>query len=283
MNHEAIVIPSGNISVAWSQAFLRVFDAVGGELSHPLVLTITEFNSLREPIEEPRIRKMLDDAIRDINRMAGKRKIQDVSATASTIFPHMCWSPRIPRPAAELFEHYARRIFPRLRRLSQLNRRGTYFLRMIDATGLKGSKGKETPTKVNQLEEILRWWHRDHGRTRRSALQVGIYDPAKDHTGAALSGFPCLQQVSFGYSERGLAVSAYYPSEYIFDRGYGNYLGLCQLGAFMAHEMELPLDRVNIVIALPERGDISKTKTRRLADALRNVNLEIMSSLQDVA
>ncbi|MBX3392743.1 MAG: hypothetical protein KF787_08855 [Phycisphaeraceae bacterium] len=267
MNPDAIVVPSGNLSVAWATAFLRVFDAPGGELSHPLVLTVTEFDEQREPIEIPAIRSALDETICGINRAAGKRKIQDVSATASTIFPHMSWSPRGPRPAQELFERYITQVFPRLKKLSRLNTRGTYFLRMIHATGLNGPGNKAK--HVNQLGEILRWWDRDHGQTRRSALQVSLYDPAKDHTGAALSGFPCLQQVSFGYTDQGLSVSAYYPTEYIFDRGYGNYLGLCQLGTFMAHEMKLPLNQVNVFVALPERGGVSKAATRKLADALR--------------
>ncbi|MCE9620184.1 MAG: thymidylate synthase [Planctomycetes bacterium] len=269
MSHDAIVVPAGNLSVAWALAFVRVFDAPRGELPHPLVLSITEFNGLREPVENAEIRAALDRTIIAINRVAGKRKVQNVSATASTIFPHMCWSPRAPRPATELFEHYTTRVFPRLKRICGLNRRGTYFLRMIDATGVHGVALE--PKRVNQLGEILRWWERDEGTTRRSALQVSLYDPAKDHTGAALAGFPCLQQISFSHTDQGLALSAYYPTEYIFDRGYGNYLGLCQLATFMAHEMDLPLARVNIFVALPERGGVSKSATRALATCLRGI------------
>ncbi len=269
MNADNVVISSGNLSVAWAIAFLRVYGAVKGELKEPIVLSISEFDDLHEPIEVPAIRTALDETICSINHSLGEHKHQTVSATASTIFPHMCWSPRAPRPADELFEHYVKRVYPRLKKLSRLNSRGTYFLRMIDATGVSSSapEGK----RVNQLREILRWWNRDQGKTRRSALQVSIYDPAKDHTGAALSGFPCLQQVSFGHTDQGLSVSAYYPTEYIFDRGYGNYLGLCQLGTFMAHEMALPLHHVNIFVALPERGSVTKTATKKLTETLSEI------------
>ncbi len=103
MNPEDAVVSSGNLSVAWAQAFLRVFDARGGELAHPLLLSITEFNDQYEPIENGEIRSLLDQSIAAINKSSDKHKIQGVSATASTIFPHMCWSPRATRPAAELF------------------------------------------------------------------------------------------------------------------------------------------------------------------------------------
>jgi hypothetical protein len=64
-----------------------------------------------------------------------------------------------------------------------------------------------------------------------------------------------------------LAVSAYYPTEYIFDRGYGNYLGLCHLGEFMAHEMGLNLVRLNCYINAPGLGDVNKGPLQRLEAA----------------
>ncbi|MFM9995115.1 MAG: thymidylate synthase [Phycisphaerales bacterium] len=272
MSHEDCVVPGGNLSVAWARAFLRVFDAPGGELAHPLLLSITEFNELREPVENADIRDALDETIDALNKAGDKRRLQGVSATASTIFPHMCWSPRAARPAAELFEHYKTRVYPRLKKVCSLNSHGTYFLRMVECPSPR-SDG----THVNQLGSILDWWWRDQAqgkRTRRSAMQVSVYDPPRDHTGSGQGGFPCLQQVSFGWSDRGLVLSAYYPTEWILDRGYGNYLGLCQLGAFMAHEMKLPLERVNIFVALPERGSVSKAATQALTDRLREYEFE---------
>jgi hypothetical protein len=281
MNHEACVIPSGNLSVAWARAFLRVFDAPGGELAHPLLISVSEFNDLREPVEIPDIRKALDETICAINRASDGRRIQGVSATASTIFPHMCWSPRSTRPAADLFDHYKDKVYPRLKKPCSLNAHGTYFLRMIDCPSPRADG-----TRVNQLGSVLEWWNRDRAqgkRTRRSAMQVSIYDPPRDHTGSGQGGFPCLQQVSFGWNDRGLVVSAYYPTEWILDRGYGNYLGLCQLGAFMAHEMELPLVRVNIFVVLPERGSVSKSASRSLAERLRAYETEHGSATEATA
>ena len=45
------------------------------------------------------------------------------------------------------------------------------------------------------------------------------------------------------------AVSAYYPTQYIFDRGYGNYLGFVHLGRFIGQATGLPLSRISIYIA----------------------------------
>ena len=50
----------------------------------------------------------------------------------------------------------------------------------------------------------------------------------------------------------------------IAHRAYGNYLGLCHLGHFMAHELGLELVRVNCFIARPELGDITKSVLRRI-------------------
>jgi hypothetical protein len=102
-------------------------------------------------------------------------------------------------------------------------------------------------------------------------LQAACFDPVKDHTGQKLRGFPCLQQVSLSYDdEGGLAVEAYYPTQYIFDRGYGNYLGLARLGRFMAHEMGLCLMRLNCFVAHPELGgDVTKEELRPLEAVVR--------------
>ena len=34
-------------------------------------------------------------------------------------------------------------------------------------------------------------------------------------------------------------MTGFYATQYVVERAYGNYLGLCRLGEFMAHEMGL--------------------------------------------
>ncbi len=72
-------------------------------------------------------------------------------------------------------------------------------------------------------------------------MQATTFDPGRDHVADARLIFPCLQQVSFVPTKEGLVVNAFYATQQIFDKAYGNYLGLAQLGAFMAHEMGMPL------------------------------------------
>ncbi len=89
-------------------------------------------------------------------------------------------------------------------------------------------------------------------------LQATTFDPEHDHTASAQLGFPCLQHVAFEPTRAGLVVNAFYVTQQLFDKAYGNYLGLAQLGAFMAHEMELPLARLNVKVGVAKLDRISR-------------------------
>lgn len=56
-----------------------------------------------------------------------------------------------------------------------------------------------------------------------------------------------------------LVVNAFYATQQIFDKAYGNYLGLAQLGAFMAHEMGMPLARLNVMVGVAKLERIAKS------------------------
>jgi hypothetical protein len=68
-----------------------------------------------------------------------------------------------------------------------------------------------------------------------------------------------LQQVSFEPTTAGLVINAFYATQQIFDKAYGNYLGLAQLGAFMAHEMNMPLARLNVMVGIAKLERITKS------------------------
>src|ERR1700729_973240 len=120
-----------------------------------------------------------------------------------------------------------------------------------------GPKGEE-----NQLQFALSHFTA-RPKVRRSMLQVGVFQPAVDHTNAAQRGFPCLQQVSFAPTSGGLAICAFYAVQYLMERGYGNYLGLCRLGRFVAHELKLPLAKVTCIAGIAEL-DANKSSTIEL-------------------
>jgi|HubBroStandDraft_4_1064222.scaffolds.fasta_scaffold90845_1 hypothetical protein len=170
-----------------------------------------------------------------VNRTLVAAKKATVDTVARTIFPIGLWNPRHPR--SELFERYMK-ILPKLRRYA-LNRRGLYFERLINYPLERES------TKVkNQLEFVISTYveKRNH---RRSALQASLYNPFIDASNSPRLGFPCLQQIGFiPTSRHDLTVLGFYPVHYIFERAYGNYLGLIHLGQFMAKEMGLNLTRV---------------------------------------
>ena len=86
-----------------------------------------------------------------------------------------------------------------------------------------------------------------------------------------LQGFPCLQQVGFAkVGEDGLAVTGFYPMQYVFERAYGNYLGLCRLGKFMAAQMGLRMVRMTCVAGVAMLGE-NKMDLRRISSDVQAI------------
>lgn len=232
-----------NLSVAWAKA-LRLASERGRREVAPLVVSVTGFSDAGEFEEEPRIRLALDAVLTS----SGKQRVDTV---ANTIFPRSLWNSAAPRE--DLFDRY-RRIAPRLRKASRKNARGIYFERMISG----GPRGKE-----NQLDFALSTYSA-RGGARRSILQIATFDRARDHSAAAQLGFPCLQHVTFAPTNDGLCINAFYATQYLVERAYGNYVGLCRLGQFVAHEMQLPLLRMTCFTGIAE----CEMAKRRLTDVL---------------
>lgn len=236
-----------NLSLAWARA-LRLVGGRGRSEIVPLVVSVTGFDKLGQVAEDNSIRSSIDALL----LREGKQTIDTV---ANTIFPVALWNPKQPR--AFLFDRYAR-ILPRLRKASRKNGRGIYFERFI--TG--GPVGHE-----NQLDFAISTYQTRKG-VRRSVLQAAVFNPGRDHSAAALLGFPCLQHVSFAPTDAGLAVNAFYAAQYLVERAYGNYLGLCRLGQFVAHELGLPLVRMTCFTGIAE-CDMTKAK---ISDVLSEIS-----------
>jgi len=253
-----VVFESANLSLAWGQALIYSFDAPKSSIA-PMVLSIAGFKSPLPP-EDSEIRKAADDALE-------QQQENPVAVSGLMIFPYDMWCRR-GKPSCKPFSELCiSRYLPRLRRLDKRNIHGTYFGRMMAFTGLKNGQ----PQTINQLSFVIDLINRRRGRwPRQSALQIACFDPLKDHTGQAVRGFPCLQQVSVVHDGNSrFALNAYYPTQYIFDRGYGNYLGLCQLGAFIGHETGLEFVRLNCFVGRPELGGHSKKSIAPLVDFVR--------------
>jgi hypothetical protein len=77
-----------------------------------------------------------------------------------------------------------------------------------------------------------------------------------------------------------LCITGYYPKEYIFDRGYGNYLGLCRLGQFMANEMGLELAQMTCFVGVAAAGKMSKTPLRDIENKIERYVSEYETRMQ---
>ena len=238
---EPIVINDSNLSRAWSRLLLTILEGAGTEIS-PLVLSVTGFDDKGVAAEDPAVRHALDQLLKSKDRPV----VEDV---AFTIFPQRVWE-LSGGDRARFFKIY-RATFPRWQAMNKkANGRGLYFERMI-----MYGRG---PCDGNQLEWILSQFHKRAG-VRRSMLQATTFDPARDHVASAQLGFPCLQQISFEPTAAGLVVNAFYATQQAFDKAYGNYLGLAQLGAFMGHEMDMCLARLNVMVGVAKLERITKS------------------------
>lgn len=239
--HGPLLVDEPNLSKAWAKAVLHAIDHVGKEII-PLVLSVTGFDENGKAAEDTAVRYALDDLLL-------AKEMLSVENVAFTIFPQRLWD-IAQGDRAQLFDIY-RDVFPRYQAMNRKNNRhGLYFERL-------SSYGRG-PCDGNQLEWILSQYNGRDG-VRRSMYQASVFDPGRDHIPDAQLQFPCLQQVSFVPAETGLVVNAFYPTQQLFVKAYGNYLGIAQLGAFMAHEMKLKLIRMNVVVGVAKFEGISKT------------------------
>jgi hypothetical protein len=255
------LITESNLSTAWARAYLHAHDGA----DDALVVAIRDFTG-EIPAQDKLIAEELDGRLSQL-------EIPRIGQTALTIVPYEKWLREGKMEIHKLSDWYLESMLPRLRARCSKNRHGTYFERLVAYSGTNRKGGREEPRTVNQLAYIIDLWKKKEAnfkpsRPRQSALQLACFDPAKDDTGSALSGFPCLQQVSFTYHEAGsLELNAYYPTQYLFDRAYGNYLGLCQLGHLVAHAIGVRLTRFTCFTARPEEGH--RVKDPGFIDLLR--------------
>ena len=244
-----VVLADQNLSLAWGRALLALCRR-GTTLIAPLTVTITGLDAGVQ--EHAGIRNALDDLLTT-------KDMKSVRTTASTIFPASMWRRDAPRD--RIYERYLA-AYSRIKHACRANQYGTYFHRMIAYL----PDGVDEP--VNQLEHIIATYAGNNHR--RSALQAVIFDPTRDHTNQRQRGFPCLHQVAFSPVDDGnLAVTGFYGTQHIVRRAYGNYVGLCQLGEFIARELHLQLSRVTCVAAVAELG-IEKAAVKDLATIVRD-------------
>jgi hypothetical protein len=266
---EPIPVGSTNLSHAWAMALLQV---AKGPLNNPppLVVSITGFDKENLPLEDVRVRQALDTELIARNR-------NSVEVSSLVVFPYKAWDRR-GRPSCEEFSQWClEKYVPRLKALNKKdNSRGLYFERMMRFP-YRDSQGRLH--SHNQLKYVIDWWREHRGtsgsRPRRSGLQMSCFDPREDHNRLPRLAFPCLQQVGLSYDPRdkdSLILNAFYPTQFLLDRAYGNYLGLCHLGAFLSHQIGVKLIRMNCFVGCAQLGNgVKKEQIKPLLELLEGI------------
>ena len=242
MTRGPILITSPNLSYAWAKAFDLSMSPGCLELPQ-LIVRIDLIADV--PSEDPAIRAILDRYL-----LAGSAARQKCETVAKTVFPFTLR--RSGQTRKQLYETFLK-ILPQLKKC-RANARGMYFERMINyRPKIEGAADVEP---VNQLEKVIVDLCSD--RPRRSGLQLAIFDPTQDHIHNPYLRFPCLQQVSFSIREGdGMTMLALYPMHFLYERAYGNYLGLVKLGEYVSQESGRRLVQVTCVADVAKR-DLKK-------------------------
>ncbi|MEX2158138.1 MAG: thymidylate synthase [Dehalococcoidia bacterium] len=254
----------GNLSVAWSRAVTETRKRTRREVS-PLLFSFGGLDQ-EAPEELAAIRTLLDECL-------GQSDMQSVQTVANTIFPQGIWQfHRNDRHA--FFNAYLDSLPDYVGMAPSKNSRGLYFARLI-AYGIDPRTGRGDLTHLNQLEFIIQ--HCNRG-VRRSMFQAALFDPSRDQTASAQLGFPCLQHVTFvpDFHSQALTTNAFYATQQLYERAYGNLLGLARLTKFMAKETDLRPAEVNCYVAI-EKMD-RRLKTGRALDRLLGAVEEAASS-----
>lgn len=241
------VIEGENLSWVWADVIRKIQSKRGHTLS-PLIISVHGFDKSGTVIEDAAMRQ-------DLDTLLASEEQWDIETVAFTIFPERIWQ-IAGGDRAQLYDIY-RRAFPKYQAMDRhLNGKGLYFERMM----MFGSG----PCNGNQLEFIIKQFGGRKG-VRDSMLQAAIFDPARDHSNTAQLGFPCLQHVSFVPTADGMVTNAFYATQQLFNKAYGNYLGLAQLCSFVAKECGMKPVRLNVYIGVAKLEGIAKTDSRLTA------------------
>lgn len=240
------VIEDDNLSFAWARA-VRAALGRRGEISPLVVSVVGSFADGMPPIDSELEQKL------DI-LLGGEKASLSIGTVANTLFPLSLWNPGQPRKV--LFDRF-QRLWPKIKKS---NPHGHYFHRLI-------TLGDPAACGGNQLDFVIGTYAERRG-VRRSMLQAATFDARADHSKAAQRGFPCLQQVAFAVQrDKTIAVSGFYAFQYLGQRAYGNYVGLCRLGHFVAHELGTTLSRMTCYAGIAQT-EIGTAKLRAVISHL---------------
>jgi thymidylate synthase len=211
-------IAARNVSEAWVFAACQVNEQPSHEAFH---LAVIIDDPLKEILE-------VHNGIDEFYSQDSEKYKYRVGSVSNTIFPINI--AKRSKNVEELCTRY-RTLYPRLRRL-RINRRGTYFGRLV-----------ELHNEHDQFLTMLKKLNGEHIFSANYELQIYIAtrDAKKNR------GFPCLSFCSLQRDHNSLHMMAYYRSQCMISRAYGNYLGLGRLLWYSAMQSNLQVGTLTVI------------------------------------
>ncbi len=265
-----------DLATAWANAYLQMRQAPGREIA-PFAVSISAPSGIVPP-------NSLDTCLEQ-----DAQDYHSVELVAFTIFPDRIWK-LCGGSRPDFYRESMRNLRTFANWEPTKNRGGMYYGRLF-GFGLNHKTGKSLghdATKAldatgNQIEHVIRQLTKsvEKGRSvARMQLQAATFDPFRDLTTTAQPCFPCLQHIAFNTDiEQGtLALSAFYATQQLYVKAYGNWLGLCRLGAFIAGQSGLKLTRFTCFVNVQKMDKSPKegsARTALLREAKRAAGLAV--------
>lgn len=260
-----------DIATAWLEALRVVYASPDRKALHTYV-------AIDNPtIEDSDLRFQAD-------RIMAEYGMAPIETVANTIFP--AGLARLCTSHEELVTRY-REIYPTLRVRWRQNHDGTYFGRLV------AHPAGDEPDGFDQLGAVISKLRTEHAHTQGGA-KTAVYEaaiiaaedaaPSTDINGATaaagtyapgrdklpVGGFPCLSHCSFQLDRDGrIHLLAQYRSQYLVQRGYGNYLGLGRLLAHVCRHTGLLPGRLTVTAGYAQ---IEVSRTRKIAALIMQPN-----------
>jgi hypothetical protein len=261
-----------DLTAAWAKAYLQMRLIPSREIA-PFAVSIHSPSGIVLPdsLEHPMVRA-LDACLENDGE-----DYQTVEMVAFTLFPERTWK-LSGGDRAEFYREAMRNLRTFTTWEPTKNRGGMYYGRLF-GFGVDHKTGRSLGYKAakamkeaggNQVEHIIRQLTKSvqRGRTvARMQLQAATFDPLRDLTTSGQPSFPCLQHIAFNtdIENESLELSAFYATQQLYVRAYGNWLGLCRLGAFIAQQSGLKLTRFTCFANVQKMDKSPKAGPERIA------------------
>jgi hypothetical protein len=240
-----VTIEAASISGAWTEAMAKLFKCDKRKAIHTVV-------RITSPVA------VVDGTWQQLDDLLARRELYSIETVANTIFPYQIAA--TSRDHTDLVRRY-RAMYDVIQQRLPINRLGTYFGRLvgyprddtlvdqlgavIDHIGIE--LGTPRPKGARYEAAIA---HPDDLALDAAGTAVGVYLPGTDN---GAMGFPCLSHCSFQIDPAGqVHLLAQYRSQYMVQRGYGNYVGLARLLGYVADQTGLQVGHLTVVAGLAQ-------------------------------